>query len=115
MKYESFENAYINKLNSENENDRILALLNLVMNGNNYEKAMESSLEFAKENSEWVKGCGIECFGHIARIYKKLDLEAVKEILKESWKSESKIVAGKAKETVEDISQFMKIAKETWE
>ncbi len=115
MKYESFENTSIEKLNSENENDRILALLNLVMNGNDYEKAMQSSLEFAKENSEWIKGCGIECFGHIARIYKKLDLEAVKEILKESLKSESKIVTGKAKDAVEDISLFMKLAKQTWE
>jgi hypothetical protein len=115
MKYESFENTSIEKLNSENENDRILALLNLVMNGNNYEKAMESSLEFAKENSEWVKGCGIECFGHIARIYKKLDLEAVKEILKESLKSDSKIVAGKANDAAEDIAHFMKITKQTWE
>jgi RNA-splicing ligase RtcB len=115
MKYENPEKISIEKINSENENDRILALLNLVMNGNDYEKAMESSLEFAKENSEWIKGCGIECFGHIARIYKKLDLEAVKEILKESLKSESKIVAGKAEEAVEDISLFMKLAKQTWE
>lgn len=76
---------------------------------------MKSSLEFAKENSEWIKGCGIECFGHIARIYRKLDLEAVKEILKESLKSESKIVARKAKEAAEDISIFMKITKATWE
>ena len=113
MKYESFENTSFDKLNSEN--DRILALLNLVMNGNDYEKAMKSSLDFARENSEWIKGCGIECFGHIARIYKKIDLEAVKEILKESLKSESKIVAGKSKEAVEDISLFMKLTKQTWE
>ena len=115
MKYESFENTSTEKLNSGNENDRILALLNLVMNGNDYEKAMKSSLEFAKENSDWIKGCGIECFGHIARIYKKLDLEAVKGILRESLKSDSKIVAGKAKEAVEDISMFMKLSKQTWE
>ncbi len=115
MKYQNPENISIEKINSENENDKILALLNLVINGNDYEKAMKSSLEFAKENSEWVKGCGIECFGHIARIYKKIDLENVKGILKESLKSESKIVAGKAKEAVEDISMFMKIDKQAWE
>jgi hypothetical protein len=115
MQYESFENSSIENLNSENEKDRILALLNLVINGNNYEIAMESALDFSKENSVWIKGCGIECFGLIARIYKKLDLEAVKEILKESVKGESEIVSAKAKEALEDIFLFLHISKETWE
>ena len=114
MKYESFDNITNNKLYSENENERILALLNLVLNWNDYEKAMKYSIEFAKANSEWIRGCGIECFGHIARIYMKLDIDSVKEIVKNGLKSESKLVSGKAKDALEDISLFMNLSKENW-
>lgn len=75
---------------------------------------MKSSLEFAKEYSEWIKSCRIECFGHISRIHKKLTIEDVIEILNVSLKSESKLAASKAKEAAEDISLFMKVSKQTW-
>lgn len=101
-----------NPLYEESETERILSLLDLVWNGIDYNMAMEKSLAFANENSMWLKGSGIECFGHIARIYKNIELKKVQGILKEGLNSKNKIIACKAKIAVEEICFCLKVDKQ---
>lgn len=112
MVYVNLEEVTTNQQKAIQEEDRILELLNLVWSGKDYNMAMEKSLAFANENSVWLKGSGIECFGHIARIYKNIDLKKVHRILKEGLNSKNKIIACKAKVAVEEICFCLKVDKQ---
>lgn len=111
MKYEAppeFEPENISKLlESNNDSDKINALLSIVLNSGNYDLSMKKSIEFTYSKSEWVRACGILCFGHIARIYGKIELEPVKEILINGLVDNSKIIAGKSEDAIEEITQFL--------
>lgn len=112
MVYVNLEEVTTNQQKAIQEEDRILELLNLVWYGKDYNMALEKSLAFANENSVWLKGSGIECFGHIARIYKNIDLKKVHGIINEGLKSENKIIAGKAKVAMEEICFCLKLDKQ---
>ena len=116
MKHESppefdYENT-LKLLDSDKESDLINGLLSIVLNSGDYNLSMEKSIEFAQKESEWIKSCGIECIGHIARLYKKIDLNAAKGIISLGLKSESRIIARKSEDTVDDICHFLKLKKE---
>ena len=119
MKYEKipeFEpNSNLKLLNSENEPDQIKGLLSIVLNSGNYDLSMKKSIEFAQKNSEWVKACGIECFGHIARLYRKIDLDSVKGILNDGLKNKNNIIAGKSESAIDDLTHFLKLDRELFE
>jgi len=102
-------------LESEKESDQIMGLLSIVLYSGNYDFSMKKSIEFTKKKSEWIKGCGIECFGHIARIHKKIDLNNVKEILKDGLKSKSKVIRGKSEDAIDDITHFLKLDRNVLE
>lgn len=99
-------------LKSENEFDKINGLLSIVLKSGNYDLSMKKSIEFSQKNSEWVKACGIECFGHIARLYKKIELDSVQAIITSGLKSKSKIISGKSESAIDDIVHFLKLDRE---
>ena len=105
-------NSTLELLDSDKESDLINGLLSIVLNSGDYNLSMEKSIEFAMKESEWIKGCGIECFGHIARLHKKIDLDSIKGIISDGLKSDSKIIVGKSESAVDDITEFLKLDKE---
>ena len=118
MKYEGAKDfdyeRTLELLNSDNEADIINALLSIVLNGSDYDLSIKKSIEFAEYESEWVKGCAIECLGHIARIHNKIDLNSVKDIISNGLKSTSKIIIGKTESAVDDITHFMQLKREVF-
>ena len=116
MKYERVKDfdkeRLLELLNSDNEADIINALLSIVLNGSDYDLSMKKSIKFAHHESEWVKGCAIECLGHISRIHNKIDLTSVKDIVSNGLRSTSKIIVGKTESAVDDITHFMQLKRE---
>jgi len=113
VKYESSSEFDIESalklLKSDKESDLINGLLSIVLNSGDYNLSMKKSIEFTQKESEWIVCCGIECFGHIARLHKKIDLNSVKEIISRGLKSKSKIIAGKCESAIDDITHFLKL------
>jgi len=102
-------------LESNNDSDLINGLLSLVLKSGNYDLSMEKSIEFSYSESEWIKGCGIECFGHIARLHKKIELDSVTQILASGLKSKSRIIAGKSESAIEDIAHFLELDRKIFQ
>lgn len=113
MKYEEIKKIdssnLLSELGSLDEDKKLNALLHLVLNENNYNLAMKTTLEFSDNESELIKGCAIECFGHIARIYGKLELEKVNNIINTNLRQKpSKFLLGKILDAKDDIEIFIK-------
>jgi hypothetical protein len=119
LKYEEppkFDNKETLKLlKSEKESDQIMGLLSIVQKSGDYNLSMKKSLEFTQSDSDWIKGCGIECFGHIARIYDKIEINIIKEVLKGGLKSKSKLIKGKSEDAIDDITHFLKLDRNIFE
>jgi len=111
MKYEEMppyhETKTLELIHSGKEEDIIRGLLSLVLYGENYSLSMAKTLEFCHHPSEYVKGCCIECFGHIARLHGTLDLQQVYPILQKEKHHPSSFVRGKCEDALSDIATFL--------
>ena len=119
MKYEKTPEFDITSalefLKSGKDSEIVNGLLSIVLNSGDYDLSMEKSIKFAKKESQWLKGCGIECFGHIARIHKKIDLDSVTGIISDGLKSKNKLIVGKSESAIDDITHFIKVDKKLFE
>ncbi len=96
-------------LESNKESEVIQGLLSLVFYSCDYSLSLNRALFFSSHKNTYIKSCAIECFGHIARIHKKLDLKKVKPILKENKTNKNLIIKGKCIIALDDIEHFLKI------
>lgn len=94
-------------LKSSDSNVVIDALMYLCFNINDATWAQDKCIE-AIENgtNEDIKGLGITCLGHIARIYGRIDREKVMPILES--KLEDSSLSGRAQDAIDDIDTFAK-------
>lgn len=56
--------------------------------------------------NEDVRGLGITCIGHVARMYGKIDKEKVMPVLERKLKDDS--LSGRAQDALDDIETFVK-------
>lgn len=119
MKYESppkYEVKEVNRLlKSNNDTDKIKGLLATVLNSGDYNLSMKQTMIFTNCESQWLKICGIQCIGHIARIHKKIDLKSVKELLTISLKDENRLIVGNSEDAIDDVIHFLKLNKVEFE
>ncbi len=92
--------------------EKITGLLGLVLYGEDYDLAMEKSLEFSNSPDNLLKGCAFICFGHLARLYGKLDLEKVIPIFKANQHTEDPVLKGKMEDAISDITFFLKVEED---
>jgi len=70
-----FDDENVNKLLNSGEEYKIIeGLISTAFYSGNYELSMKLAFEYVESRNVNVKGCAIECFGHIARIHGRLDL-----------------------------------------
>ncbi|WP_174912568.1 hypothetical protein [Burkholderia diffusa] len=94
-------------LRSDDSNVVIDALMYSCFNINDPDWIQDRCID-AIENgmNEDVRGLGITCIGHVARMYGKVDKEKVIPVLESKLKDDS--LSGRAQDALDDIDTFVK-------
>lgn len=94
-------------LKSTDSNVVIDALMYLCFNINDPDWVQDKCID-AIENgmNEDIRGLGITCIGHVARMYAKVDKEKVIPVLESKLKDGS--LSGRAQDALDDIDTFVK-------
>ncbi len=94
-------------LKSTDSNVVIDALMYLCFNINDPDWIQDKCVD-AIENgmNEDIRGLGITCIGHVARMYAKVDKEKVIPVLESKLKEDS--LSGRAQDALDDIDTFIK-------
>ena len=94
-------------LKSTDSNVVIDALMYLCFNINDPDWIQDKCVD-AIENgmNEDIRGLGITCIGHVARMYAKVDKEKVIPVLESKLKDDS--LSGRAQDALDDIDTFIK-------
>lgn len=94
-------------LKSTDSNVVIDALMYLCFNINDPDWIQDKCID-AIENgmNEDIRGLGITCVGHVARMYAKIDTEKVIPVLESKLKDGS--LSGRAQDALDDIDTFVK-------
>jgi hypothetical protein len=95
------------ELSSEDQDRIIMALLSAIMNGEDFEFSLELINKYEKHENEYVRGCAVECLGHLSRLYSvKLDERMWRRIINSGKEDTSEWVRGKANGAIDDIELF---------
>lgn len=97
--------------NIDSESRIILDALNTVMRGESYDESLTTAFSLVENESTYIRGCGVECLGHIARIHGKLEMEEATAILRKALQDSSSFVRGKAESSISDICHFLKVER----
>lgn len=111
-----YEGAYLSldralKEFESREPDRMVAgLLAISLQDLAYDLALQRALDFAADRDEQLRGIGVLCLGHIARVYGRLDLDAADAAVRAGLTDESDFVRGHAESARDDVIQFLRPA-----
>ena len=94
-------------LRSSDSNVVIDALMYLCFNINDPDWIQDKCIEAIENGSnDDIRGLGITCIGHVARMYAKIDKEKVMPVLERKLHDES--LSGRAQDALDDIDAFVK-------
>ena len=94
-------------LTSSDSNFVIDALMYLCFNINDPDWIQDKCIEAIENGSnDDIRGLGITCIGHVARMYAKIDKEKVMPVLERKLHDES--LSGRAQDALDDIDVFVK-------
>lgn len=103
-----FDKAQLQEeLDSQDPERIVAALLSMAMNGEDYAFTSSALQRFAEHPNEYVRGCVVECLGHLSRLYPfKLDQELLHPILSAGKEDQSLWVRQKTEDALGDIAFF---------
>jgi hypothetical protein len=111
VKYEEIEhkdnNYYIEQLNSNNKVNVVKGLLGIALYDSGFEFIQDTLVRLSKSDDENIHGIAILGFGHIARLYGKIDKGVVMPIVQNGLKDKRKIVRGQSKAALDNIVFFV--------
>jgi hypothetical protein len=93
-------------LKSTNINDKLDALLFTVLGSGDYERSDQVIFEFSQSTEQNLRTNAILCIGHLARIYKKVNLEKYLPILDSIIRDQDEASIGRAEDAINDIWIF---------
>lgn len=94
-----------NVFNSKNSKEICDALIRITYYDHDYKWVQSKCIRFLDSNDLNVKRLAIICLGHLARIHKQLDKEAVIPLLKKLQNDPN--VGGAAEDALDDIESFL--------
>lgn len=83
------------------------AMLCFSESGEDYEKALKLSVEYAKSEIRDLRVNALHCFGYIARVYRKLDMDIILPLLREAEANPDIMVSAAARDALDDIEVFL--------
>jgi len=93
---------------NEAPEDVRLKLLRLSESGEDYDKALGLALECVRSSDRWLRINALHCFGYIARVYGRLDLDVVLPLLREAQGNTTDTeAAAAAQDALDDLEVFL--------
>ena len=102
------ENNHFQLIKSGIKENVIQGLLGLSLYGENFDLIQETLVEYSGNSDENIRGIAILCFGHIARIYGRINTELVLPIVQKGLKDKNSFVRGHSHSALDDIEFFVK-------
>ena len=85
-----------------------LELLRLSESGEDYDKALGLALECVRSSDRWLRINALRCFGYIARVYGRLDLDVVLPLLRKAQGNTIDTeAAAAAQDALDDLEIFL--------
>ncbi len=82
-------------------------LVSVAFEETDYEFALSIVLRGASSNVAAIRGTGILCLGHLARLHGRLPLDPVMAIVKKGLKDDSDYVRGQSENAADDIAIYI--------
>jgi hypothetical protein len=82
-------------------------LVSLALHDSDWRWVQDKCLEFARHPDARVRQVAATCIGHVARIHRTLDLDAVTPVLHQLLSDTEGYVKGCAEDAMDDIQVFM--------
>lgn len=82
-------------------------IIGLAMYEEDYEFSLKMVISCSYHTNEIVRGNGVLCLGHLARVHRKLPKESTISILNNALKDDSDYVRGQAFSAIDDIELFV--------
>lgn len=82
-------------------------MIYLSESGLHYDEALRLSVEHAESEIRDLRMNALHCFGYIARVYKKLNLEAVLPLIRKAEVDSDAWVSAAARDALDDIEIFL--------
>ena len=88
-------------------------LIRSAESGSDYGSALDLAIQYATSSDDGLRTNAFQCFGYMARVYRKLDLDRVLLILRHAAKGDSDWRArGAAQDALGDMTMFLPSFKE---
>lgn len=86
-------------------------MLHLSESGYNYVGAMRLSVEHAESENRDLRTNALHCFGYIARVYRRLDMDVALPLILKAKLEPDVMVSAAARDALDDIKMFMPNSK----
>ncbi|WP_165497004.1 hypothetical protein [Phytopseudomonas dryadis] len=81
------------------------ALISVALYNSDWKWVQDKCLEFLDAENPEIRGLAATCFGHIARIHRRLDKEVVISALHEHLQDDA--ISGQVSDALDDIDMFL--------
>lgn len=98
----------LNLINSEESDTKVKGLISLAYSADDRDFAQELMVRYSQHSNENIRGIAILCFGHIARIHRKINKKLVMPIILDGLNDKSQFVRGHSQSALDDINMFCK-------
>ena len=82
-------------------------LLYLAESGEDYDEALALSIYCTQSPQRWLRVNAFHCFGYIARVYGRLDLDVALPLISKGEEDADPEVAAAARDALDDLKHFL--------
>lgn len=93
--------------NVKDDNEIRKEMLYLSESGDDYENALKMSVEYAESENRDLRTNALHCFGYIARVYRKLDMDVALPLILKAEVDPDIMVCAAARDALDDIKMFL--------
>ena len=91
----------------EDEIEKIYELISLSESGECYNEALSLSVVYAQSPRRWLRVNALHCFGYIARVYGRLDVDVALPLIRKGEMDADPEVAAAARDALDDLEHFL--------
>ncbi|MFF2290997.1 CPCC family cysteine-rich protein [Peribacillus butanolivorans] len=95
-------------INSDVTENVINGLLGLAVNSDDLDFVQDIMVMYSEHEDANIRGTAILCFGHIAKVYKKINKDLVLSIINQGFQDESSFVREQSRSALDDINFYIK-------
>lgn len=93
--------------NNDSTMNKVYELISLAESGEDYDQALSLTAVCAESPDQTLRMNALHCFGYIARVYRRLDLDIALPLIHKGEQDPVPDVAAAARDALEDLEVFL--------